>query len=84
MCTEKHYLNSIYVLFADGNQDEKNICGWIIGANDSRRRQELLRTVWTGECYFCFIFNDICYTFLRRDRKLLIRNSSVQFVIANS
>lgn len=47
--------------FTDGNQDEKNICGRIIGTNDPRRCQKLLRAVWTGKLkekvvYFFFIF----------------------------
>jgi hypothetical protein len=40
---------SSVILVADGNPDEEDICGWALGTDDTRRRQELLRAVRAGE-----------------------------------
>jgi hypothetical protein len=37
------------ILIADGNPNEEDICGWALGTDDARRRQELLRAVRAGE-----------------------------------
>jgi len=36
-------------LVADGHPNQEDICGWVVGTNNARRCEELLRAVRTGE-----------------------------------